>query len=92
MDDPIACEADDNETPTPTVTTTVDLAGWLGTILIVGAYGLLSGEVISNGAVYQAMNLVGAAGVALLCWHKRTWQPLVLQLVWMVIAVAALLT
>lgn len=67
----------------------VEAAGWVGTALVLGAYGLLSADVIDTGLTYQLMNLAGAIGVGIVCWVKRTWQPFFLQVAWGLIAVAA---
>lgn len=75
----------------PKVSPLIEVIGWLGTALIVGAYGLLSQGVIETGDLYQCMNLAGAIGVGLVCWVKRTWQPFALELVWGIIALLSLL-
>ncbi|MEM8711889.1 MAG: hypothetical protein AAGG01_13130 [Planctomycetota bacterium] len=69
----------------------IDAIGWIGTALILGAYGLHSLEAIGNGALYQTMNLLGAIGVGVVCWRQRTWQAFFLELAWGVIAVVSLL-
>lgn len=67
-----------------------DMAGWLGTAFILGAYALLSADVLPAARTYQAMNLLGALGVGGVCWRQRAWQPLFLQVAWGVIALVAL--
>lgn len=67
------------------------LLGWLGTVLIVGAYFLNSTKRISSTSnVYQLMNLFGAVGVGFNVFHQSAWPALTLQCVWGIIAVYTL--
>ena len=75
------------ERPVPLV---VDVLGWYGTVAILSAYALSSFDVLEQGALYQLLNLTGAAGVGLVCWVKRAWQPLGLEVVWALVAAVAL--
>lgn len=75
---------------TPSVPRSVDLLGWYGTVAILSAYALSSFDLLEQGLTYQLLNLTGAAGVGLVCWYKRAWQPLGLELVWGLIAALAL--
>ena len=69
----------------------VEYCGWYGTVAIVLAYALSSFEVLTTkSAVYQALNLTGALGVAWICFHRRTWQAFWLEAVWAAIAAIAL--
>lgn len=68
-----------------------ELAGWYGTVAIVGAYALNSFAVLAvTDRTYMLLNLTGALGVAWVCWRKRTWQAFWLEAVWGVIAMVAL--
>jgi hypothetical protein len=69
----------------------LEIAGWYGSVALVGAYGLSSfGAIADTGALYQLLNLTGALGVAAVCWHKRTWQAFWLEAIWALIAVVSL--
>lgn len=69
-----------------------EVAGWYGTLAIVGAYALSSfGALAAGDAAYQWLNLTGGLGVAWVCWRKRTWQAFWLEAVWVAIAAVALL-
>ncbi len=66
--------------------------GWVGMLLIVGAYGLISiGVVESSNTYYQFMNLLGAVGMLVNVFHTRTWSAVALQLIWGFIAIWAIL-
>jgi hypothetical protein len=68
-----------------------ELAGWYGTLAIVGAYALTSfGVLTASDAAYQWLNLTGGLGVAWVCWRKRTWQAFWLEAIWVAIAATAL--
>ncbi len=66
------------------------IAGWCGTLAILGAYLGNSFAWIDRGVVYQLLNLGGALALAIVCWDRRAWQPLALEVVWAVIAGIAL--
>jgi hypothetical protein len=69
-----------------------EVAGWYGTAAILAAYAMSSfGALATGDVVYQLLNLTGAAGVAWVCWHKRTWQAFWLEAIWAAIAVIALI-
>lgn len=69
----------------------MEAAGWAGTLLILGAYAASSLKWIEQGRLYQTMNLLGALGVGLICWRRRTWQAFALEAAWGTIALVALL-
>lgn len=66
--------------------------GWGGTVLMVGAYFLVSTNRVKSSAVsYQLMNLFGAIGLGLNVWHQKAWPALAFELLWVVIAMYALI-
>ena len=69
----------------------IEVAGWAGAILILLAYALLSlGRLTGQSAVYQAMNLAGAAGFALNGWWHGALPSASLNVVWGLIGAFAL--
>jgi len=69
----------------------VEAAGWIGAALILGAYLLLSmGKVTGQSRLYQAMNVVGAAGFIVNGWWHGAVPSAVLNVIWMVIGGMAL--
>jgi hypothetical protein len=74
-----------------TLQTFISIAGWLAALLILGAYGLLSlGKMLPSSWVYQAMNIVGAAGFIINSGYNHAWPSAALNVVWMGIAFYAL--
>lgn len=70
--------------------TLIELAGWYGTVAIVGAYALLSFHVIgADGLPYQLLNLSGALGIIAVALDKKDLQPAVLNIIWAVIGIVA---
>lgn len=66
----------------------IEWFGWYGTFAILGAYLMLTENVIEEeGWVYRTLNLTGAIGVGLLCLKRRTWQAFWLEAAWAAIAV-----
>ena len=75
----------------PTPPRWMEAIGWIGTFCILGAYGANSMGWLDTGRPYQLLNLVGAFGVGLICWTRRTWQAFALEAAWGTIALVALL-
>lgn len=70
----------------------IELFGWYGTVAILGAYALLSFGVIEAGSpTYQLLNLTGALSIIVVSIPKKNYQPAVLNFVWAVIAIIALI-
>ncbi len=69
----------------------LEIIGWYGALAVLGAYLLLGLNVIEAGTLYHFLNATGAAGIGLISWLKRAWQPVALNVVWMCIAISALI-
>jgi len=64
----------------------VEIAGWIGATLILGAYALLSaGRVTGRSLSYQLMNIVGAAGFVINGWWHGAWPSAALNVLWLLI-------
>jgi hypothetical protein len=67
------------------------MAGWTGAGLILLAYLLLSlGRLTSRSAVYQGMNVAGAAGFVVNGWWHGALPSTVLNILWALIGGFAL--
>ncbi|MEZ5117070.1 MAG: hypothetical protein R2737_12465 [Candidatus Nanopelagicales bacterium] len=70
----------------------IHLVGALGTVLVLGAYFLVSTRRIGSASrAFQGMNLVGAAALVVYAVALSAWANLVLNSVWAAIALVALL-
>ena len=70
----------------------VEVAGWTGASLILLAYLLITaGKLTGQSAVYQWMNVVGAAGFIVNGWWHGAIPSAVLNVIWMLIGAVALL-
>ena len=68
----------------------VEIAGWIGAALILGAYALLSaGKVTGRSLSYQAMNVVGAAGFVINGWWHGALPSAALNVLWLFIGAVA---
>ena len=68
----------------------VEIAGWLGAALILGAYALLSaGKVSGRSLSYQAMNVVGAAGFIINGFWHGALPSAALNVLWLLIGAVA---
>jgi hypothetical protein len=71
--------------------TLIDIAGWTGTVLVLGSYALISsGKLQPRSALYQGMNLVGAIGLAINSGWNGAWPSAGLNVVWLGIALVAM--
>jgi hypothetical protein len=69
----------------------VEIAGWAGAALILGAYLLLSmGRLTGQSALYQGMNVAGAAGFIVNGWWHGALPSAALNVIWMLIGGVAL--
>lgn len=67
------------------------IIGWYGVIAIVGAYVLVSLSLVAaKSLTYQMLNLTGAIGIVIEAATKKDRQPIVLNVVWAVVAFVAL--
>ena len=67
--------------------TLVAYAGWYGVVAILAAYALLSFNIVgSKNLIYQLLNLSGAIGIIIEAASKKDKQPVVLNIVWAIIA------
>ena len=67
-----------------------DICGWIGMVLVLIAYALLSTNKIKNGKVYQFLNLIAAVFMAVGLFPKNAWFSFALQVVWGIIALVAI--
>jgi hypothetical protein len=69
----------------------LQLIGWLGAILILGAYFLVSFNFIyTNSLLFQGMNILGSLGIVIETFSKKDYQPMALNVAWILIAAVAL--
>ncbi len=68
-----------------------EIAGWYGVLAILTGYALLSFEVVdSHTLAFQLLNLTGALGIIAIAAYKGVAQSIVVNIVWSVIAVIAI--
>ncbi|MBI2473357.1 hypothetical protein HYV70_02280 [Candidatus Uhrbacteria bacterium] len=69
-----------------------ETAGWIGVLLILFAYALLSfGFISSQSFWYHGLNFFGGIGIIADALADKDYQPVVLNLIWMGIAVYAII-
>lgn len=62
----------------------IEAIGWLGALLILLAYALLStGRIEGRSRSYQWLNLAGAAGFIVNSGYNGAWPSAVLNVVWL---------
>ena len=71
----------------------IEAAGWIGAVLILGSYILVSlGKLEGRSAAYQWLNVIGAAGFVVNSgWHGAV-PSTALNVVWMAVGLATLAT
>jgi hypothetical protein len=69
----------------------VEIVGWVGAVLVLGAYILVSiGRLSGGSALFQWMNALGAGFFVLNTWWHGAIPSMVLNIVWSAIGFAAL--
>jgi hypothetical protein len=69
----------------------VELYGWYGMAAIILAYALVSFSIIKpTGLAFQILNGTGALGIVFISFHRKAYQPGVLNILWTLIAVIAI--
>ena len=56
-----------------------DILGWIGMVLALIAYSLLSTNKIPNGKLYQILNLIAEIFMAIGLFNKNAWFSFALQ-------------
>jgi len=65
-----------------------ELVGWYGVIAILVAYaGNMFGWIDVHHWAYLTLNITGSIGIGIDAWQQKNWQPVVLNIVWILIAV-----
>lgn len=65
--------------------------GWFGAAATLSAYFLISFSIVHpRDLIYQILNLAGAIGLATICFYKKTYQPLTVNIIWSFIAILAI--
>ena len=67
-----------------------DIIGWIGMVLVLIAYLLLSTNRINNGKLYQTLNFFASLFMAIGLFPKNAWFSFALQVIWGCIAIIAL--
>ena len=70
----------------------IEIFGWYGALAILGAYTSASFEVLEpTSLIFQLLNVTGAFGIMTVSLCKRAYQPAVLNIVWAIVAIVAIL-
>lgn len=69
----------------------IELLGWIGIVLVLLAYFLNNFEIIeTTNLLYPLMNFTGAIFIIGSSLDNKDWQPVVLNIIWALIALAGL--
>ncbi len=69
-----------------------DILGWLGSILILSAYGLNSYQKIkSDSLIYYMLNLIGGMCMIIYSIYKEAFPNMFINVVWVIVAIPAVI-
>jgi hypothetical protein len=69
-----------------------EIIGWVGVLLILLAYILTTfGAIKSQELLYGFLNFFGAIGIITSSYGKRDFQPMLLNVVWLIVAGAGII-
>lgn len=72
--------------------TVIDIVGWIGVVLIIGAYLLNSiGKASSTGFWYQVANVVGAIMIGVNSYVQHAYPSVSVNVVWALIGLYAII-
>jgi hypothetical protein len=66
-----------------------DIIGWIGTFLILIAYGLQSFK-FEYEIIIHILNICGSSSLGYICYIQKVWQAFFLEFCWFVIAIISL--
>jgi len=70
----------------------MEVCGWLGGLVLISAYALVSfGRISARGGVFQSLNLVGSLMLAANSGWHHAWPSASVNLIWIGVGVVALL-
>jgi hypothetical protein len=71
----------------------IELCGWVGVVCVLMAYGLVTFGVFASVSLpYVLLNIVGAGGIIVSSLAKKDFQPVVLNILWLSIALVGLVS
>jgi len=71
----------------------IEIIGWLGMILILTAYWLISSRRVEAKSIfYRMLNFLGAIGIVINAFYHKAFPPLALNTVWAAIALWAIIS
>ena len=69
-----------------------EVFGWYGVIAILTAYaGANLGWMEIHSLPYQLLNITGGLGILIDAYQQKNYQPVVLNLIWIIIAIVAIM-
>ena len=70
----------------------IEIIGWIGAVLIVGAYFFnINGQLKSSSVVYIISNLLGGIFFTINTFVHQAYPSMIVNIIWVVIAIAAIL-
>lgn len=69
----------------------IEIFSWYGVFAIISAYILVTLSILpSSSLIVIGLNITGSAGVLIDAWRSRNYQPVVINAIWIIVAVIAL--
>ena len=69
-----------------------DIIGWTGSISVLSAYILLISKVDIDPIALDILNICGSSAVGYICYLKKAWQPLFLNISWFIAGGVSIIT
>lgn len=68
-----------------------EVCGWIGSAVVLVAFGLNSWEILKTGTLYKSLNVLAAIGLGLSAWRTHNRPAMWLEVVWGAIALIGIL-
>lgn len=76
---------------TSNISPVIEYIGWIGVVLVIASYGLIAlGIVGGDSLLYHSLVLAGSVAVGILSLKKRVFQPALLNVLFAILATAAI--
>jgi hypothetical protein len=71
----------------------IDIAGWIGSVVILVAYGLNTYKKISaDSLIFYILNVVGGILLVIYSLYKEAYPNVFINIIWVIIAIPAIIT
>ena len=66
----------------------IEIMGWIGSVLIVGSYGLnITGKLSATSKIYVLANIIGGVFFVVNTYYHKAYPSMLVNIIWVIIAI-----